>query len=339
MAILQPPNLPWKSLKLWIPTSIFYIFFIGLRHEVGSDWFNYEAMFNRDIPWMGYMDALHHDDPLFWLLMVFADDHGMDMHFVYLISSILFVTGMVVFLRRMPNPWLGLTMMMAYTILTLGMGYVRQGVALGVSLLAITALMDRRFMSFFLLVALATAFHKSAVVMLGFGIFQEGRHKYVKVLAALVLGAGIYMEFMSGQEERLVSLYIDNPMQSSGAYIRVFMNVIAAGIFLYYRKIWRKLWPGSYMLWMLMALGSLAAFVGVWIYSTAVDRISLYFIPLQIVVFSSLPMLLEGILAPRITTFLVICYYAAVYTVWLGFATWAYMWKPYQNILWNALFR
>lgn len=333
MAMLQPTTKPWNGKALWIPTAIAYILFIGLRHEVGSDWYNYLDMFNRDVPGMSYWDALIHDDPAFWLIMVWSYDHGFDMHMVDLIASILFVSGLVIFIRRLPNPWLALTITMAYTILTLGMGYVRQGGALGLALWAITALMDRKFLKFFILIALAAAFHKSAVLMLGFGLFQGGKGKYLKLLASILLGIGIYAAFMSGQEEGLVNLYIKKNLQSSGAYIRVFMNVIPALIFLYYRKKWKRLWPDGYTLWMLMALGSLGAFVGVWFYSTAVDRVSLYFIPLQITVFSSLPVLLRGKVAPKFTTLIVILYYASVYFVWLGFATWAAFWIPYQNII------
>lgn len=333
LAMIQPTHKPWKSIVVWIPTALFLILFIGFRHEVGSDWFNYLIMFSRDVPGMTYVDALFHGDPGFWLTMVFANEIGQDMYIVDFLASIIFVSGLVIFIRRLPNPWLALTITMAYTMLTLGMGYIRQGGALGLSFWAITALMDRKFVKFFILIALASAFHKSAVLMLGFGLFQGGKGKYLKIIAAISMGIGIYITFMSGNEENLINLYIEKDLESSGAYIRVFMNVVPALFFLYFRKKWKNLWPEGYVLWMLMALGSLGAFVGVWFYSTAVDRVSLYFIPFQIVVFSSLPILLRGRFDPKLTTLIVIFYYASVYFVWLNFATWAGYWVPYQNIL------
>jgi hypothetical protein len=334
LAMLQPIQKPWNSLKIWVPTAIFYIVFVGLRHEVGGDWFNYLDMFDLEAFGMSYKDAFFHGDPAYWLIQVWTHNIGEDIYFVNLIVAVIFIVGLIVFIRRLPNPWLALTITMAYTVLTLGMGYVRQGGALGLSLWAITALMDRKFVKFFILIVLAAAFHKSAVIMLGFGLFQGGKGKYMKTLAAIILGVGIYAAFMSGEEKHLVSLYIDNKaMQSSGAYIRALMNVVAAFIFLYYRKLWKRLWPKGYVLWMLMALGSFAAFGAVWFYSTAVDRVSLYFIPLQIAVFASLPVLLRGKLDPKLTTFLVIAYYGLVYFVWLGFASWSFAWVPYQNIL------
>lgn len=333
MAMMQPIDKPWSSLKIWIPMTIYLIIFVGLRHEVGSDWDNYLAMFNRDVPQMSYGDALVHGDPAFWLLMVWVTEMGWSIHIVNLVSGIFFVTGLVVFVRTMPNPWLALVVATGYTVLTLGMGYVRQGVALGLSLWAITALVDRKFVKFFILISFATAFHKSGVLMLGFGLFQGGRGKYLKAIAAVMMGIGIYMAFMSGNEEHYVETYIDSAMKSSGAYIRIFMNLIPALIFLYFRKRWYQLWPDSYTWWYLMALASLAAVPSVFILSTATDRVSLYLIPLQFVVFSSLPLLLQGVISPKVTTFLVVFYYGLVYFVWLNFAAWAFAWVPYQNIL------
>jgi len=333
LALLQPVDKPWKSLRIWIPVAILYILFIGFRHEVGSDWDNYMNMFTFEAVNMSYAQAFVHDDPAYWLLQVWAHDIGKTIHIVNFVGGILFVTGLIIFIRRLPNPWLALVVAMAYTILAVGMGYERQGIALGITLWAITALIDKKFLKFFILILFAAAFHKSAVLMLGLGLFHGGKGKYLKAVAAIVMGVGIYAAFMSGHEERLVSTYIDSDMQSSGAYIRVFMNAIPAFFFFYFHKKWKRLWPNSYTIWLLIAWGSLFAIVGVIFLSTAVDRVSLYFIPLQFVVFSSLPILLRGKMNPKVTTALVIAYYALVYFVWLLFAKWAFAWVPYQNIL------
>jgi hypothetical protein len=332
-ALMQPADKPWRSLKIWIPVALYYIIFIGLRHEVGSDWFNYLDMFNRDVPLMDYLDALKHGDPAYWLLQVWAYQNGWDIHIVNLVAALLFVTGLVVFLRRLPNPWLGLVITLAYTVLAIGMGYVRQGIALGLTLWAITALIDRKFVKYIILITLAAAFHKSAVVMLGFGLFQGGKGKYLKALAALLMGVGIYLAFMSGYEEQYVKTYIESDIYSSGAYIRVIMNAIPAFLLLLFRRRWKQFWPRGYTLWLLMALGSIASLFLVPFATTAVDRISLYFIPMQIAVFASLPSFFKGKISPKITTSLIVIHYALVHLVWLGFAKWAYMWLPYQNIL------
>lgn len=331
--LMQPVDKPWKSLKVWVPIALYFIIFIGLRDEVGSDWFNYLDMFNRDASGMSYADALRHDDPAFWLLMVWVQNMGWTIHIVNFVSAIFFTTGLIIFVRRLSNPWLGLLAALGYAILALGMGYVRQGVALGFVLWALVALMDKKFIKFFILIAIGVGFHKSAVLILGIGIFQGGKGKYLKALASVIIAVGIYAAFMSGHEEGLVQTYIVSDMKSSGAYVRVLMNVVPALIFLYFRKKWNKLWPQSYALWYLLSLAALAAVPSVLIVSTATDRVSLYLIPLQVAVFANLPLLLRGKLSPKLTASIVISYYGAVYFIWLIFAKWSGWWVPYQNIL------
>ena len=66
-------------------------------------------------------------------------------------------------------------------------------------------------------------------------------------------------------------------------------------------------------------------------FSTFIDRIALFFLPLQMVVFSFLPDLFHK-------TFLIpgariVIYSAIVLFVWLNFAANSWAWIPYENIL------
>ena len=74
--------------------------------------------------------------------------------------------------------------------------------------------------------------------------------------------------------------------------------------------------------------------------STAVDRVALYWIPLQLVVWSNAP---NAFLKPgqSITgwVLIVIFYSAMVQFTWLFFATHASHWLPYKFYPWEALWR
>ena len=65
--------------------------------------------------------------------------------------------------------------------------------------------------------------------------------------------------------------------------------------------------------------------------STALDRVALYFIPLQLVAFAYLP---DAIGWPgernQNSVAGILLYYAAVMFVWLNFATHSYFWIPYK---------
>jgi hypothetical protein len=68
--------------------------------------------------------------------------------------------------------------------------------------------------------------------------------------------------------------------------------------------------------------------------STALDRIALYCIPLQLFVFAHLPDALGrhgGRNMPIVAA--ILAYYATVQFVWLSYSANAYMWLPYDNLI------
>ena len=89
--------------------------------------------------------------------------------------------------------------------------------------------------------------------------------------------------------------------------------------------------PQERKLWTWIALAALLCLPIVSFATTAVDRVALYLIPIQIFVFSRIPRLAGGNIRLRTLLVLgVIAYYAAVLFVWLNFATHAQYWLPYQ---------
>ena len=67
--------------------------------------------------------------------------------------------------------------------------------------------------------------------------------------------------------------------------------------------------------------------------STAVDRVALYLIPLQIFVGSYMPLIrLQGLSKALLRQLLVVLS-LAVLSVWLFFASHAFAWVPYRNLL------
>ena len=64
--------------------------------------------------------------------------------------------------------------------------------------------------------------------------------------------------------------------------------------------------------------------------ATAIDRVALYLIPLQLFVFARLPRLARTVKGRTLLVLGVVGYYSAVQFVWLNFATHAQYWLPYQ---------
>ena len=66
---------------------------------------------------------------------------------------------------------------------------------------------------------------------------------------------------------------------------------------------------------------------------TATDRISLYFLPIQIAVFAKLPTLVQNRGFSQLCTVGIVFGYALVLFVWLNFALNANDWIPYGNLI------
>ena len=239
--------------------------------------------------------------------------------------------GLVSFARLQPRPWLAILVAVPYLVIVVAMGYSRQACAIGLAMLGLVALSrDRSNVKFVIWIGLAATFHKSAVLLVPIAALAANRGR---LWTAAWIGSTtvlFYYLFLQSSLDRLVSSYIEAEYQSQGAAIRVAMNALPAAIFLVARHRF-ILTPMEKRLWTLVSLLALAfvVFLVVSPSSTAVDRMALYVIPLQIFVLSRLPDMFRGRYGRDITLG-VVGYSAAVQFVWLNFAGHAYAWVPYQ---------
>jgi hypothetical protein len=133
-------------------------------------------------------------------------------------------------------------------------------------------------------------------------------------------------------QEDLWKNYVEAQMQSQGAKIRVFMSMVPSLIVLFYWRKWRASFP-NFWFWFWIAIGSIIGVMLVGVASTAVDRVALYFIPLQIVVLSRLPYLMSKNVSAGTVEIGILAGYSAVLFVWLNYAANARYWVPYQNVI------
>jgi hypothetical protein len=212
------------------------------------------------------------------------------------------------------------------------MGYTRQGVAIGLSMLALVAVGRSENFKFFICISLAATFHKSAVILVPLALFSGNERKFGTIFAVILTGSLAYLLFLQESVGRLISGYVVDEMESSGALVRVLMNAVPAGLFLLARRYFimddraRKFWT-----W--MAVGAIL-FIPAFFFSpssTAVDRIALYWIPIQVFVWSRFPRAIcVGRRSMILTQHAVIFYSFSVLFVWLTFGAHAHSWLPYK---------
>ena len=303
--------------------------FIGLRYQVGGDWGSYVAYLYRASQ-VTFAEVFTLSDPGYYLINWLAAWLGAGVWLVNLFSAAAFSTGIILFARRLPAPMLAITVAIPYMVIVLAMGYTRQAVAFGFMLWGLTYLLDRRIAGFMVLLAIAAAFHKSAVILAPLAILASTHNRVWTAVWVGVSGLLLYWLFLAERVSGLWQNYVEAEYSeaSEGGPVRVAMNVVPAVLFLVFRKRFR-LEAAEHALWFWISVFSIVCLPLVFQAATAVDRVALYFMPIQLVVFSYLPQLVRGS-GRFLARAAVIAFYGLVQFVWLNYATHSSAWLPYQ---------
>lgn len=322
----------------WRLTFVALVLMIGLRHEVGGDWMTYmdHLMVAK---YETLAEALEAGDPAYSILNWVAATLDLGVYFANLICAGLFAWGLIAFCRAQSMPWLAILVAVPYLVIVVAMGYTRQATAIGLAMLGLVALADHKTMKFVLFVVFAALFHKTAVILIPLAVLANAKNRIWSGFLVGISALVFYQLLLQDSVEVLKAGYLVDQYASSGAAIRVAMNAVPAALFLILRNRF-DLPPYMRVFWTWMALGAMGFIVLLYVSpsSTAVDRFALYWIPIQLFVFSRLPHAMATTGHSRDTWFkLVVIYCTAVLFVWLFFADHAYLWIPYQFYPWVAL--
>lgn len=316
---------------------VFFTLFIGLRDQVGGDWGNYYRylLAYSDVP---FAEVFTKSEPGYGLLNWLGVASGGGVYFVNIICGLIFSIGLLAFCNAQPRPWLALTLAFPYLVLVVAMGYSRQGVAIGIVMLALLSLQRERLVQFLLLIGLAATFHRPVLVMLvlpAATISSSLRaSQWIRLIFLSVAGYGLYTSVLASDLADYLDNYVGAEYQSEGALIRVVLCLAPALVFLFNRQQF-KLKPTTQRIWTLLSLLAVSAAIGLFTVasSTAVDRLALYLIPLQLFVWSRVPEIRLFGLSPGSLNQLLVLFSLAIMTVWLFFAGNSYAWLPYSNLL------
>ena len=318
---------------LWRTVFVLLALMIGLRHQVGGDWESYLAVLEASKK-LSLTEAFGsmNSDPADIFFNWVAAQSGLGLYLVNSVYGTMFAWGLLVFCREQPRPWLALTVAVPYLITVVAMGYSRQGVAVGMVMLGLIALREKSVFKFLFWVALAATFHKSAVILVPLAVLAGSGRRLWMLLWVVVTAVLLFVLLLQESVDRFVAGYIDSQYDSAGAAVRIAMNAVPAALFLLLRKRF-QMPPEQLSFWTWMSLGAIAFVLLLYVSpsSTAVDRVALYWIPLQLFVWSRIPdaMGRPGA-ANAVWVYAVVAYSAIVYFVWLLFATHSLYWLPYR---------
>ena len=334
---------PWKAKGAlpnvqWFFYGIFLVVIIGLRHEVGGDWINYIENYSW-LPSALFVDlitikSITNDIGfvlIYWFCLTFLNG----IYAANLICASIFIAGLLRICKKMPIPWLALVVAIPYLVIVVGMGYTRQAAAIGFIMWGLVDLMKGNSLKFYLMVLIGLLFHKTALFMLPIGFIYGNSIRNLKNVLLFILFFGMaFFAFLADRISHLLHYYVTDTggMESSGAFIRVMMNVFSAAVFLYFRKAWSEKYDDT-RLWIIFTIVSLVMLPLALVISTTIDRMALYFLPMQFIILSRTPTLIISTYNRTIFILGVLIFYIVAMFVWLNFGNFSTYWLPYQNLI------
>ena len=334
-ALLAPANVDLRRRPFFVIAALLITLFIGLRYGLGPDWPGYENIWDWSDR-LAFADVLNRGDVGFFSVVWAL--HQMDAEFwaLNLVCAAIFMAGLTSFAVRQPNPWLAIAIAFPYLIIVLAMSGVRQATAIGFFFFALSAFSDRRFAKATIFLLIAATFHASAILMLGLAALAM-THNRLAGFAVLALTALVAFFALDADFERYINRYTKQAVQSGGVLFRVAMNLLPAAIYLAWNRRF-DLQPHERALWRIFALASLACVPAFFLIesTTVLDRLSLYFSPIQVFVLSRLPYLPPKTAEQaKFGVAVTLGYLFVVMFVFLNFSTHAYAWDPYRNVLFS----
>ena len=311
--------------------ALITVLFVGLRYYVGADWPTYRQQFvdANDLTLIDLI-AFHKGDAGFYTLMFLLRMMGLHYWALNIVCAAIFTWGLFRFARRLPNPWLAVTVAVPYLTIAIAMSATRQSTALGFVFLALVAYAERRTRGFLGWSAAAVLFHTSAILTVPFAGLSFAKTKFQAIL--IVVAIGVLGWLVLGSPFQGYSMrYLNESVQSTGLIFRVGMSAVAAVLFLTTVRQRIGMAPHERSLWTNYSLFALAAMALAVAYptSTALDRMLIYTFPLQILTLSLIPFV-----SPKETPVLpilaIILYLSAILFVFLNFGVNAPAYIPYR---------
>ncbi|WP_333644851.1 EpsG family protein [Thermanaerovibrio acidaminovorans] len=330
-----------RSFKLCLVLLFgYFLLFMGLRHQVGADWYSYLAIYEHTSLELGNIFAT---DPGYGLINFLSGKMGGGIYLSDSISAALFLSGLFYFISSLKDyRSIALAVANGFLVLIFAMTANRQAIATGILMAAYALFSKGKPLKALATAVAAVFFHRTAILpllVLGTAFLIEERDRlrashlvifFLSILASLILFAVL---FLPHWETFMGNYVLENRVESKGAYPRILLGFVSAALILRGVVIPRgglALWNVQSLFYVLSPL--MIPLVG----STTVDRLFFYFYPLQMVAMSGLVRGVKGEAARRLVWLSIFTLYFMVLTVWFLFGSTAYGLLPYKNILFGG---
>ena len=322
---------------------LFFIFFIGLRYQIGCDWDVYKINFNI-ISSNDFFYILKNQKKFFDLgysvLAKFISlkfDYSM-LIFVY---GLFFTLPLFYFCANIKRTYLSLMISYPYFILVVGMGPIRQASAIAFLMLTFIFIAKRKINLIYFSSISSLLFHNSAVVINAL-IFSKlnlfsslnSKKKVNYYFYFLIIAIFLYNSpFIFNKLYSYITYYNSpgvNP--AKGVFFVWLINFFPSIIFLSnYSKFNLEISLKKVLL--TFSFSVIAIFPLIFLNSVITYRFLLYFFPSSIYITSYIPEIefLKIKQTSILYSLILLCFFSLF--AWLKYAYHSYCWLPYQNIL------
>lgn len=317
--------------KIPILTGVFITLFVGYRFEIGVDWVTYELIF-LEISRMPLIDTLSYGDAAYSFVNWAVSRAGGQIWHVNLICAAIFSYGLIKFCSILPRPALALAVSIPMLVVVTAMGYTRQATAVGCIMLAFTYFKGTINWRWMVWLSLAILFHRSAIFAFPFFVIAGTK----RPILSAVVGGGmavilLYAVVLQNIGD-VLSLYFEGDIESSGTIPRIAIGALVGISFFYVKD--RDILGVRHDLVKIMAIAMIILLpLNLVIPSTVVDRIGVLLLPSQAAILAAVAAsLAQKPWTEGVVTVAILSIYAAVFLIWLLFATFATYWIPYENV-------
>ncbi len=330
---------------------IFFLLILGLRFEVGGDWFNFLAnyeqldsgIWNDNI----YFQA---SEPIYDIVLKLSRTFDLSLAGLNIVLSFLLLSSIFLISFQFNNPLLAIIIAIPYILVVFGMGYINQSTAFAFIIFGIFYFLRNEQIKSLVFVLISIGFHYSAIVFLPIYIIKyiSGKKINLSFLQIIIILLSllfffIVLLFFFDQYYGIYKYYLNpNLYTSHGAYIRLIINALVFILFFLFYSDLNLSIEEKIIYFYTFTIFIICFTLLVFQSSTGADRLNLYVLFIQIFL---LPKIIELKIINNlkaITSTIVIIIYGFMLVFWLEFANHKNAWVPYQMFFfekYNIYFR
>ena len=272
-------------LLLFITTSLF----IGLRHEeIGPDWFTYKELF-LNMENFNFLHSISIGDPAYFGIMWILRYLGFDVVSMNILFSVMTVGFYVKFCSEQKFSYLaffvGLPFLIIYT-----MNFPRQAIAMVIGGYALFHALNNERVRALIWILIAVLFHKTAIIYLVFLFDNIKKLKLKNIILISAFGLLFFYLFIFSHLQG----YIHNfsiLMQSNAAHLKGIVYLLPVLTYLvFYKNIQPTFNTTESTIinrFCIICIISYAALFSSSFLYNAIDRIYVYFLPFEIMIFAT----------------------------------------------------